>query len=128
MPVEHRQLYVSTTLVIVIFTTVICGGLTEPILSKMGMRGTGEIDDDDEGEDSADGADEAFNSTDSSCYHSPFHNLTKRSGVTGGTPRTGGGVGPVNKYEVFTFVIVFFLFSLFLFEHSSFFLCDSSCL
>jgi hypothetical protein len=100
MPIEHRQLYVSTTLVIVIFTTVICGGLTEPILSKMGMRGTGEVvddEDDDEGEDSAN--ESLSNSADSSCHRSPFRNLTKRSG-TGGTPRTSGGTIPVNKYEV----------------------------
>lgn len=38
MPIEHRGVYVSTTLMIVIFTTIICGGLTEPMLSKMGMR------------------------------------------------------------------------------------------
>lgn len=38
MPAEHRNLYVSTTLVIVIFTTIFCGGLTEPMLTNMGMR------------------------------------------------------------------------------------------
>lgn len=38
MPIEHRGLYVSTTLIIVISTTLVCGGLTEPMLSKMGMR------------------------------------------------------------------------------------------
>lgn len=41
MPIEHRSVYVSTTLMIVIFTTIICGGLTEPMLSRMGMRGVG---------------------------------------------------------------------------------------
>lgn len=44
MPREHRGVYVSTTLLIVIFTTIICGGLTEPMLSQMGMR-TGKNDD-----------------------------------------------------------------------------------
>ena len=38
MPGEHREMYVSTTLSIVIFTTVICGGLTEPLLTRMGMK------------------------------------------------------------------------------------------
>ena len=38
MPAEHKELYVSTTLAIVISTTLICGGLTEPMLTKMGMR------------------------------------------------------------------------------------------
>ncbi len=38
MPGEHKDLYISTTLSIVIFTTVVCGGLTEPMLSRMGMR------------------------------------------------------------------------------------------
>ena len=31
-------MYVSTTLSLVIFTTVVCGGLTAPMMSKMGMR------------------------------------------------------------------------------------------
>lgn len=31
-------MYVSTTLGVVIFTTVVCGGLTEPMLTRMGMR------------------------------------------------------------------------------------------
>jgi sodium/hydrogen exchanger 8 len=43
MPREHRSIYVSTTLLIVIFTTVVCGGLTEPMLTSMGMR-TGKND------------------------------------------------------------------------------------
>jgi sodium/hydrogen exchanger 8 len=38
MPGEHRELYVSTTLSIIIFTTVVCGGLTESLLTKMGMK------------------------------------------------------------------------------------------
>lgn len=43
MPREHRGIYVSTTLMIVIFTTVVCGGLTEPMMTSMGMR-TGKND------------------------------------------------------------------------------------
>ena len=39
MPGESTDLYISTTLSIVIFTTIVCGGLTEPMLSRMGMRG-----------------------------------------------------------------------------------------
>jgi hypothetical protein len=50
MPLEHRQLYVSTTLLLVIFTTIICGGLTEPMLSKMGMRNNTKEDEEGEGE------------------------------------------------------------------------------
>ena len=38
MPEEHRDLYVSTTLSIVIFTTIIIGGLTEPMLNYTRMR------------------------------------------------------------------------------------------
>lgn len=38
MPGEHRDMYVSTTLSIVIFTTIVCGGLTAPMMSRMGMR------------------------------------------------------------------------------------------
>ena len=38
MPGEHKDLYISTTLSVVIFTTIVCGGLTEPFMNKMGMR------------------------------------------------------------------------------------------
>lgn len=38
MPEDHRDLYASTTLSIVLFTTVVCGGLTEPLLTRMGMK------------------------------------------------------------------------------------------
>uniref|UniRef100_A0A7S1TVF8 Sodium/hydrogen exchanger n=1 Tax=Phaeomonas parva TaxID=124430 RepID=A0A7S1TVF8_9STRA len=38
MPADHRDLYTTTTLSIVLFTTVVCGGLTEPLLGKMGMK------------------------------------------------------------------------------------------
>lgn len=38
MPGEHKDLFISTTLSIVIFTTVVCGGLTEPVLNRMGMK------------------------------------------------------------------------------------------
>mmetsp|Transcript_595 Transcript_595/g.1294 ORF Transcript_595/g.1294 Transcript_595/m.1294 type:complete len:291 (-) Transcript_595:156-1028(-) len=38
MPGPNRDLYVTTTLSVVIFTTVFCGGLTEPLLSLTGMK------------------------------------------------------------------------------------------
>ena len=38
MPGEHKDIYTSTTLAIVVISTFVLGGLTEPILSKMGMR------------------------------------------------------------------------------------------
>jgi len=38
MPGKHSEVYATTTLSIVVFTTVICGGLTEPILSRMKMK------------------------------------------------------------------------------------------
>ena len=38
MPGEHRSLFKSTTLGIIVFTTMVCGGLTEPILTAAGMR------------------------------------------------------------------------------------------
>ena len=40
MPEENRDLYVSTTLSIVIFTTIIIGGLTEPMLNYTKMKMT----------------------------------------------------------------------------------------
>jgi sodium/hydrogen exchanger 8 len=43
LPREHKEVYVSTTLAVVIFTTVVCGGLTEPMLSRMGMRNAGTV-------------------------------------------------------------------------------------
>jgi sodium/hydrogen exchanger 8 len=47
MPGENRDLYTCTTLSVIIFTTVICGGLTEPMLNKMGMK----VVDDGDGEE-----------------------------------------------------------------------------
>lgn len=38
MPGDHSDLYASGTLTICIFTTVVCGGLTEKILTRMGMK------------------------------------------------------------------------------------------
>lgn len=40
LPNEHKDVYISTTLAIVIFTTIVCGGLTEPMLNRMEMRTT----------------------------------------------------------------------------------------
>jgi hypothetical protein len=34
----NRDLYTTTTLCICILTTCVCGGLTEPVLDKMGMK------------------------------------------------------------------------------------------
>jgi len=52
MPGPHKDIYETTTLSIVIFTTVVCGGLTEPMLRHAGMkRAHGEpspLDDDDD--------------------------------------------------------------------------------
>ena len=47
MPGENRDLYTCTTLSVIIFTTVVCGGLTEPMLTKMSMK----VADDDDGEE-----------------------------------------------------------------------------
>jgi len=38
MPLVNRDLYATTTLSIVIFTTIVCGGLTEPLLEAMEMK------------------------------------------------------------------------------------------
>jgi len=38
MPGPNRETYVAVTLSLCIFTTVVCGGLTETMLSKMGMK------------------------------------------------------------------------------------------
>lgn len=38
MPRSHRDLYATTTLCVVIFTTVVCGGLTEPLLEAVDMK------------------------------------------------------------------------------------------
>ena len=44
MPGENRDLYTCTTLSVIIFTTVVCGGLTEPMLTKMGMKVSEDVD------------------------------------------------------------------------------------
>jgi len=52
MPGPHKDVYETTTLSIVIFTTIICGGLTEPMLRYNGMkRAHGETAADDDGDD-----------------------------------------------------------------------------
>ena len=38
MPGDHKDVYVSTTLAIVIVTTFVLGGLTEPMLTSMDMK------------------------------------------------------------------------------------------
>ena len=38
MPQRNHDLYAATTLAIVMFTTVVCGGLTEPLLTVTGMK------------------------------------------------------------------------------------------
>lgn len=38
IPGEHRDVYISSTLLIVVFTTVVFGGLTEPVVTGFGMR------------------------------------------------------------------------------------------
>ena len=38
MPGEHKDLYVTTTLSLVIFTTICLGGFTERVLSATGMK------------------------------------------------------------------------------------------
>ena len=48
MPGPHKDVYETTTLSIVIFTTVVCGGLTEPMLRHAGMKRSAEIEDVDE--------------------------------------------------------------------------------
>ena len=53
MPSENRELYISTTLSIVILTTIACGGLTESLLEAMGMKRSQEevLADEEDGED-----------------------------------------------------------------------------
>lgn len=38
MPPQHRDVYVTTTLAIIIITTFICGGLTEKVLTITNMK------------------------------------------------------------------------------------------
>ena len=47
MPGANRDLYITTTLSVVIFTTIFCGGLTEPLLTRTQMK-KGDFDDDEE--------------------------------------------------------------------------------
>lgn len=48
MPGPHKDTYETTTISVVVFTTVICGGLTEPILRHAGMKRSANDDDDDD--------------------------------------------------------------------------------
>lgn len=38
MPGASKDVYASTTLMVVIFTTIGCGGLTEPLLHRMNVK------------------------------------------------------------------------------------------
>ena len=38
MPGKHADVFKSTTLGLCLFTTVVCGGMTAPLLTKTGMR------------------------------------------------------------------------------------------
>lgn len=38
MPGASKDVYASTTLMVVIFTTIGCGGLTEPLLHRMDVK------------------------------------------------------------------------------------------
>lgn len=66
LPAEHKDVYVSTTLGIVIFTTLVCGGLTEPMLNRTGMRTAADKDD-------ADVSTRGDSPRDSSSTHSTTH-------------------------------------------------------
>lgn len=48
MPGPNREVYATATLFICIFTTVICGGLTDTVLTYFDMKQTVSTDDDDE--------------------------------------------------------------------------------
>lgn len=37
-PIAHRPVVVTTTLAVVLVTTFVCGGLTEPLVSYLGMK------------------------------------------------------------------------------------------
>mmetsp|Transcript_41669 Transcript_41669/g.53757 ORF Transcript_41669/g.53757 Transcript_41669/m.53757 type:complete len:500 (-) Transcript_41669:38-1537(-) len=44
MPGPHKDVYETTTLGVVIFTTIVCGGLTEQVLTALGMKRTDLMD------------------------------------------------------------------------------------
>jgi solute carrier family 9 (sodium/hydrogen exchanger), member 8 len=44
VPTEHKTSIVTCTMVIVIFTTLVLGGFTEPLLSRMGLKRDGEYE------------------------------------------------------------------------------------
>ncbi|KAA0150498.1 hypothetical protein FNF27_07787 [Cafeteria roenbergensis] len=49
-PKWNNDIIATTTLGIVVFTTVVCGGLTEPMLERMGMKKPHDDDEEDQGE------------------------------------------------------------------------------
>lgn len=51
MPGPHGDVYATATLSICIFTTVVCGSLTEPMLTAFGMKTSGPMDDNLSGEE-----------------------------------------------------------------------------
>ncbi|KAL7574253.1 hypothetical protein ACA910_012508 [Epithemia clementina (nom. ined.)] len=51
MPGKNKDVYATATLSICIFTTVVCGGLTDRMLTEFGMKGSMPRDDDDGDDD-----------------------------------------------------------------------------
>lgn len=76
LPAEHKDVYVSTTLGIVIFTTLVCGGLTEPILNRTGMRTAKE---------------EGASTVSGSSTHNSLLSVATHSGSGAGTDGAHGG-------------------------------------
>jgi len=86
MPGLHRETYATTTLFICIFTTVVCGGSTEFVLTRFGMKQ--ESKDDTEMDDDSDRMDVSPRML-STSRNRPEYDLTRRASrrVYGGAKR-----------------------------------------
>jgi len=79
MPGENREVYATTTLFICIFTTVVCGGLTDRMLTKFGMKQG--VNDSERGSGGRDNANRPSQTspTDGTSRNRPMYSLTHRT-------------------------------------------------
>ena len=73
MPGPNREVYATATLFICIFTTVVCGGLTDTVLTHFDMKQTSPTDDDDD-----DGSHDGINTNRLSYSPDSANNLVHR--------------------------------------------------
>lgn len=84
MPGPNREVYATATLFICIFTTVVCGGLTDTVLSYFEMKQSSSTDDDDGSNDGLSLSRLSYSPTDADSSNDLVHRLplAQRTSIT----------------------------------------------